>query len=77
MASIKEHLDVQFPYVLTAVEGQRFGGTDHYDESCLGTFSMQYTGHKRWTFWAPWDLGTIKAHDRFETDIGPGEVVMY
>ena len=48
--------DMPRPKVLWARAGATFGGPHHYDQGCFGTFTIQYTGLKRWTLWAPWDL---------------------
>jgi hypothetical protein len=34
--------DTQKPYILSAQEGDSFGGPHHYDGACMGTLSIQY-----------------------------------
>lgn len=70
-------LENQAPYILSTPLGKRFGGPWHFDSACMGSLSVQYSGRKRWDFWAPWDLGTIRAHQRFETEVGPGDILVY
>ena len=65
------------PYVLRANESMHFGGATHYDNSCLGTFSVQWAGNKHWWFWAPWDVGGLRSQSRFEGVVKPGELVIY
>ena len=76
--------ETQHPYVLSAREGMSFGNPAHYDNACMGSISVQYVGRKVWNFWAPWDLPAgeageraIHAHQRFETEVGPGDFVIY
>lgn len=75
---IRINLTHQNPYLLLAKEGMIFGTSSHYDSSCEGTFALQYTGYKKWSFYAPWDIDkNIRMHDRFESILRPGDVLSY
>jgi hypothetical protein len=65
------------PDVISAKKGQRFGNSKHFDDSCSGTLSLQLVGQKQWYLWAPFDLGNITAHTRYETILNPGDVLIY
>ena len=45
------------PFTLWTAPADTFGGNTHFDELCGSTLSLQYQGRKRWTLWAPWDVG--------------------
>ena len=62
-----------------AKEGMTFGTSAHYDSACEGTFTIQYTGHKHWALYAPWDIedDDIRVHDRFESIVRPGDIMVY
>ena len=56
----------------------KFGTPWHYDSSCSGTFTIQYSGRKHWSFYAPWEISSdLKVHDHYETIIGPGDILIY
>ena len=42
--------------MLWTAPGGTFGQTDHFDQLCHHTLSMQHQGIKRWALWAPWQL---------------------
>ena len=65
-------------FVLLTREGGEFGTPAHFDQGCDGVLAVQYAGRKLWSLWAPWDLpGDIPAHTRFETELTPGDVLVY
>ena len=57
------------------MEGDDFGHELHFDQTCEGSLSIQYTGTKTWMLWPPWDVGGARAHTRHEGSIGPGEIL--
>lgn len=69
-------LDAQ-PNVLWTQGGGDFGGPGHFDWGCLSTLSIQYRGSKKWTLWAPWDLGPVKAHARLEAAVDESDAIFY
>mmetsp|Transcript_27014 Transcript_27014/g.44887 ORF Transcript_27014/g.44887 Transcript_27014/m.44887 type:complete len:280 (-) Transcript_27014:36-875(-) len=69
------------PWYVDACHGESFGGPDHYDHTCYGTLSIQYSGHKTWTLWAPWEVQshdgqTVPAHARFVATLKPGDALL-
>ena len=91
-ASTSRH-DMPRPKVLFARAGAEFGGPFHYDQGCYGSFTIQYTGLKRWTLWAPWELpgegrcgyrdptsGTypgVGAHTRYVAELQPTDTLYF
>lgn len=70
------------PYVFWSKPGDTFGHAGHYDMLCVGTFSMQYQGAKKWSVWAPWDVtmadgAPVRAHARYEGAVGAGDLLFY
>mmetsp|Transcript_12992 Transcript_12992/g.34756 ORF Transcript_12992/g.34756 Transcript_12992/m.34756 type:complete len:324 (+) Transcript_12992:123-1094(+) len=65
------------PNVLWAHLHAEFGGPEHFDWSCEGTVSIQYQGSKKWTLWAPWHIGHVEAHTRFEVTVNAFEAIWY
>ena len=65
--------------------GDRFGGPDHFDQTCNPVISIQWGGTKRWTLWGPsgWPVaapahgGNYAIHQRMETTLHEGDAIIF
>jgi len=74
----EDHSRIFQPMIFAAQEGDVFGSPLHFDCHCYPSFSIQYSGRKRWSLWSPsWYLGKIKPHTRYEVEMVPGDILYW
>lgn len=78
----REHTSFHDWEVFSGRASDRFGGPEHFDLGCDGSVSVQYSGIKNWSLWAPIPLQAegarwVAPHQRFEATLGPGDMLFF